>query len=68
MIRGVIVIENAIDMVFFSRRYRLRHSRIMAYLTVSANYRLTTNIDMSKVAPGAYRTPSVNFNGMLNRE
>lgn len=61
---GYYLIENPIDLVFFSR--------LIGYNTIangvsygSAQYRLTTNIDMSIVAPGAYKTPSVNFNGLL---
>lgn len=63
-VSGAYEIDSAIDMVFFSR--------LIGFTTVangvsygSATYRLKNNIDMSQVAPGAYRTPSVNFNGTL---
>ncbi|MDZ4195893.1 MAG: hypothetical protein U1C51_01450, partial [Candidatus Izemoplasmatales bacterium] len=46
--------------------------RLIGYITSAngttygtASYRLTGDIDMSTVAPGAYKTPSVNFNGRL---
>lgn len=63
-VSGAYEIDSAIDLVFFSR--------LIGFVTVengtsygSATYRLKNNIDMSRVAPGAYKTPSVNFNGTL---
>jgi hypothetical protein len=64
-VSGAYEIDSAVDLVFFSR--------LIGFATVAngtaygaATYRLKNNIDMSEVAPGAYRTPSVNFNGTLS--
>ncbi|MDD3477805.1 MAG: hypothetical protein PHP32_02930, partial [Candidatus Izemoplasmatales bacterium] len=60
-------IDNAIDLVFFSRA--------LAYLTQRSgvsfaydDYMLTTDIDMSTLAPDTYQTPEVTFYGSFTGE
>lgn len=55
---GYYLIENARDLAFFPE--------LIEFNTLSyneANFKLTNDIDMSILAPGIYRTPSVTFSG-----
>ncbi|HRY78366.1 MAG TPA: hypothetical protein P5154_06355, partial [Candidatus Izemoplasmatales bacterium] len=62
---GFYLIESAVELAFFPRVLGFS-TQNNAVRYDSAHYRLTTDIDMSVLAPGAYVTPGVDFLGELS--
>ncbi|MCF7924765.1 MAG: hypothetical protein K9L64_06665, partial [Candidatus Izimaplasma sp.] len=59
---GYYEISSAKDLAFFSELLRY-NTEINGNRFANSNYKLTTNIDMSVLAPGVYNTPDITFNG-----
>lgn len=62
---GKYLIEDAVDFVVFGKLLTLNsvlHDRVFH----GSDYLLVSDIDMDEVAPGAYTTPSVEFQGTLS--
>ena len=62
---GYFLINDAIDFVFFSRALSFITKYDAVHEYKQANYRLTNDIDLSTLAPGAYKTSSATFEGTL---